>query len=252
MSTNNLKSNHYTYKISFQSGHFYFGVRSCKCLPEDDYKYLGTPLTHKKYWEENICCKTILRKFESREEAQRHESILIHWGWSIRKELSLNASDMGTKFHTVGMKRSPENLAKIAKPFKIYHKNLGFIEDVNLWQYASSRGLKPKQMHKVIKGVNLSYLGTYFKDEDSYKKWQFLDSRKVSKFRGTTKSGNSWVANVYIFQKSYYIGAVKAGEEAAAQVSLTFILGCLFLWLLVINHCRFEPFNISAFLKTIY
>ena len=33
--------NHYTYRLIFQDGRQYIGVRSCKCEPQEDIKYLG-------------------------------------------------------------------------------------------------------------------------------------------------------------------------------------------------------------------
>ena len=31
--------------------YYYIGIRSCKCEPEDDTKYLGSPYTHKDMWD---------------------------------------------------------------------------------------------------------------------------------------------------------------------------------------------------------
>jgi hypothetical protein len=97
--------NHYVYKIKFNTGHFYFGSRSCECLPEQDITYLGSPVTHRKYWELHAPEKIIIRNFETREEACEHENVLIEWSWEVNKNLSLNASISGVKFNTLGLAR---------------------------------------------------------------------------------------------------------------------------------------------------
>lgn len=78
--------NHYTYKItncnkeSEEYGFTYIGVRSCNCLPEDD-DYMGSGvLLHDKYKELGInsFSKTIISIYDSREEANDDEYLLIN------------------------------------------------------------------------------------------------------------------------------------------------------------------------------
>ena len=43
--------NHYTYLITYTTGKKYIGVRSCKCLPEEDTNYIGSSkYTNKYHW----------------------------------------------------------------------------------------------------------------------------------------------------------------------------------------------------------
>lgn len=148
---------HYTYKISFQSGHFYFGVRSCKCLPEED-TYLGSPQTYKYYWEENICCKTILRTFDTRLEANEYEEVLIDWAWETSREFSLNACNKGTKFCVFGVKR-PEIGERQAKNYYLLSPEGLIFEGTDITAFCKSAGLEPSQVIKVLLGQNLHARG---------------------------------------------------------------------------------------------
>lgn len=67
---------HYVYKITFEEDpHIYYGVRS-HSDPEKDL-YLGSPKTHKIYWEIYTPKKTILSIYLTREEAAKVENELI-------------------------------------------------------------------------------------------------------------------------------------------------------------------------------
>lgn len=66
---------HYTYKIyDTKTGEYYIGVRSCKCLPEDD-PYMGSMVT----WKPNSpnLAKQIYMEFPTRAEAEEWESCAI-------------------------------------------------------------------------------------------------------------------------------------------------------------------------------
>lgn len=146
--------NYYVYKVCFQTGHFYFGIRSCECLPEEDIDYLGSPETFKNYWKEYLPCKSIIKICNSKEEAREYEKILISWAWSINKNLSLNACINGSKFCTKGVKLSEEALEKLratirVKTFKLVSpegkifegKNIKEFCKINLLTYNSTRGV---------------------------------------------------------------------------------------------------------------
>lgn len=89
---------HYVYKISWPDGHFYFGVRSCKCLPWSD-KYDGSPYTHKANWARPHS-KQIVAIFATREEANECEYALIKATW--KHELSYNENCGGKHFICTG------------------------------------------------------------------------------------------------------------------------------------------------------
>jgi hypothetical protein len=107
-------NNHYVYQITFlEVPHIYFGARSCKRLPEEDVKYMGSPKTYKHYWKENTPIKTILvTGFSTRGEANLYEKELISQQWAQNISLSLNASIGGEKFHMEGVPQTPESRKK--------------------------------------------------------------------------------------------------------------------------------------------
>ena len=77
LSTQKRKS--YTYKIIFEDGSFYYGVRKCPegKTPFEDNKYFGSPKTHKEKWNTTRFSKIILKVFDNYAEAQEREKELI-------------------------------------------------------------------------------------------------------------------------------------------------------------------------------
>jgi hypothetical protein len=150
---------HYVYKISFQTGHAYFGVRSCECLPEEDTKYLGSPQTYKHYWDNFIPCKTIIRQFETREEANSFETELISWVWSVDANLSLNAATGHTNFCTLGTTRTEKQKLKIAKPYYLVSPEGLIYKGVNLREFCLSNKFPESTLRQVIKGKKFQYRG---------------------------------------------------------------------------------------------
>ena len=76
---------HYTYLITNKiNNKTYYGVRSCKCLTEDDIKYMGSGTAMKsaikKYGIENFT-KEVDEVFESREEANLYEAKIVNINW---------------------------------------------------------------------------------------------------------------------------------------------------------------------------
>jgi len=81
---------HYTYKITDESGNFYFGSRSSHDEPEKD-KYMGSGVWVRLQKKSGTKLqKKILRKFKTRSEACRHELELIHQ--NINQDLCRNIS----------------------------------------------------------------------------------------------------------------------------------------------------------------
>ena len=112
--------NHYTYEITKDSGvrMSYIGVRQCKCPPEEDTDYWGSS----KHLPDNIQdnhTKTILRTFDSREDAVKHE-VYLHNRFDVAANpLFYNrAKQTGTKFDRSGLpgpwlgKKRPDLSAK--------------------------------------------------------------------------------------------------------------------------------------------
>lgn len=101
-----MEQYHYVYRINFvEIPGVYFGSRTCKCLPENDTKYLGSPKTHKILWKLFTPIKTILvTSFKTKEDAVTYENDLIQKQWDKNKPLSFNATIGNKKFHMLGRK----------------------------------------------------------------------------------------------------------------------------------------------------
>lgn len=153
-----MKEYHYTYKISFPTGHIYFGVRSCKCLPEEDH-YLGSPATFKHYWEEHEPTKTVLACWPTREIAEAIEDELILYQWNLDKSLSLNASINGTKFNRYGVNHSEEFIAKRSKKWEFVDPEGNIIEIFNLEKFCREKNLNARNMSSVSKGKCFTHKG---------------------------------------------------------------------------------------------
>lgn len=159
---------HYVYKIEFETGHIYIGVRSCECLPEKD-PYLGSPYTHKTYWEEYEPNKTIIKVLDTREEANQYEEVLIDWVWSINKEKSLNAHNQGYKFNNFGNKHSEKTRARLselrkgkpttAKEFYLVSPTGVEVTGKNLSEFARENNITSSGLSCVITGVYLHFNG---------------------------------------------------------------------------------------------
>lgn len=123
--------NHYTYRLIYQDGRQYIGVRSCECEPHEDIKYLGSSKHTKNLVLER---KEILGIFSTRQDAVADE-IALHEIYDVaRSDLFVNkAKQTSTKFDTsgvrlvrsanhnmkikealIGRKRSPEECAAIS------------------------------------------------------------------------------------------------------------------------------------------
>ncbi len=112
-----VPQNHYVYQITFEEvPHIYFGSRTCKCLPEDDIKYMGSPKTYKHFWVDYTPIKTILVSgFRTREEANTYEADLIEYQWTINKPLSVNGTISNEKFNTVGRPKTQKQIESIRR-----------------------------------------------------------------------------------------------------------------------------------------
>lgn len=102
---------HYTYLLQFTNGQKYIGVRSCKCIPKEDSKYLGSS----KYTANLVLeSKTILKEFPTRIDAVNHEIYLHNFYDVVKSNLFVNqAKQTTTKFDVSGAYRSPEHNKKI-------------------------------------------------------------------------------------------------------------------------------------------
>lgn len=155
------KTYNYVYKIQFETGHVYYGVRSCFCKPELD-PYLGSPYTHKNYWTEYEPKKTVLKEFDTREEALEAEKFLINWQWNSTNEgklYSLNACLGGKNYMTAGVKPSAETVLKRSKPYKLWSPEGEVVEGMNLREFARSINADSANLAGVMTGRFLHYKG---------------------------------------------------------------------------------------------
>lgn len=103
--------NHYTYKVILpETNEYYIGVRSCKCLPEED-SYMGSMKTWKV--DKSKLIKHIYTTFESREEANEWESLAIET--CIDDPLNRNYFIPNLRFHMLGYNHTKEAKEKIGK-----------------------------------------------------------------------------------------------------------------------------------------
>lgn len=99
-----MEKYNYVYRVDFlEVPHVYFGSRTSKRLPEEDIRYMGSPVTYKQYWIDYTPIKTILfTGFENREDAIACENELIRQQWNENISLSLNDHIGWTTFHRAG------------------------------------------------------------------------------------------------------------------------------------------------------
>lgn len=108
--------NHYTYKITYNTGKYYIGVRSCNCNPEEDTKYLGSS---KHTPNDKVILKEILDVFATRKEAVLNE-IELHNKFEVStNEMFYNkAKQTSVGFDTTGNILTEEHLDKVSKALK--------------------------------------------------------------------------------------------------------------------------------------
>lgn len=68
---------YYTYIIKFSTGHYYYGRKACRCLPEEDIAYVGSPVTYAHMWKDSSFSKEIIATYATHEECMVAEYALI-------------------------------------------------------------------------------------------------------------------------------------------------------------------------------
>lgn len=101
---------YYTYKILFQDGFYYYGVRKTNLNPEED-PYTGSPITFAEKWKTTPFTKEVIQIFASWEEASEAEVKLIRAAFKT-DPFCLNRNCAGS-FHPDsarlgGSKKDPE------------------------------------------------------------------------------------------------------------------------------------------------
>ncbi|MBW4460558.1 MAG: hypothetical protein KME47_09995 [Nodosilinea sp. WJT8-NPBG4] len=193
---------HYTYSISFaEIPHIYFGVRSSKCLPEEDVRYLGSPVRHKQYWKKHTPIKSILDVYLTRESAEVAERSLIATQWEKDKLLSLNARMGVLSWNTLGMKPSQKQMEavrnahlgkvpspetkqtireKLSKPYYLVSPAGATFQGLNLFQFCKDNNLHNSSCFNVIKGNVLHSQGWTSSIDAHHVYMEYYDLRGLS------------------------------------------------------------------------
>lgn len=101
----------YIYKITFEeTPHFYIGVRK-HSDPKSDNDYLGTPYTHKNYWEIYTPKKQILWVYDNWEFACKVEKSIITENWQNKYCLNMNIGGIvATELCCLGAKKANQTI----------------------------------------------------------------------------------------------------------------------------------------------
>jgi group I intron endonuclease len=106
------KKYHYVYKLSNpNTGEYYFGSRSCKCVPSED-KYMGSMVAWKP--DKNLLIKEIINQsFTERKDALIFEASLIRE--HVGNPLNRNYNIPGNEFCNLGRNFTDEHRLKLRK-----------------------------------------------------------------------------------------------------------------------------------------
>jgi hypothetical protein len=115
--------NHYVYRMSRDDGAWYVGVRSCKCAPREDVKYVGSGLRMMRAFKKapHRWGKRVLVQVETRAEALRIEAALVT-EQSLSDPLCFNCQSGGRGAHKASLEtRAKMRAAKLGKKQKPEH-----------------------------------------------------------------------------------------------------------------------------------
>lgn len=190
---------HYVYSIKFETGHIYYGVRSCDCLPEED-PYMGSPKTHKDYWVNYEPVKAIIADgFPTREDANSFETFCIELQWIKDKSLSLNASIMGSKFNRLGTTQSEEAVALLvarrSRTFYLVSPDGEVFEGKNSAAFARDSDLLEVCLHQVLSGKALHHKGWTSSLENHQIYLEYFENRGLCYEKKRARWRVSWVVD---------------------------------------------------------
>jgi len=106
-----MTKHHYVYRSFEEGGRDYIGIRSCKCLPEEDIEYFGS------FHDETFkpIGKVILFVCETRQEVAEIE-IELHdfFDVAVNPQFANKAKQTSTKFDTTGVPKTEEAKKKLS------------------------------------------------------------------------------------------------------------------------------------------
>jgi hypothetical protein len=180
----NILEYHYTYSITYtDEPNIYYGIRTSKCLPEEDLKYWGSPVTFKTWMKAHKATrvKNILATYPTREAAHLAEYDLIKRQWETAKNLSLNGYlGEGEKFHVLGRKNTQKQNEAIREALlgreipKSHREAIGLsksrhyylvspsgeiFEGINIRKFCRDHKLNASNINGVVNGVKFHYRG---------------------------------------------------------------------------------------------
>lgn len=164
----------YTYKITFKEvPHYYYGVHKEK---KYDDEYLGSPITHKHYWEHYTPQKEILKEFPCTDEgwieANEEERSLIKPVYNT-DPYCLNENCGGIisleVSREVGKRNAQYYIENYSKHYTFRNPNGEIISGRNYTEFARKYNLAPSNVGFVLNGKRKSVSGwTLVNTESNY------------------------------------------------------------------------------------
>jgi hypothetical protein len=175
----------YVYKITFKEvPHFYIGFRKHPD-PKND-PYLGSPVTHKNYWEIYTPKKQIFWIFNSWEEAHRIEKLLISQNW--HNKYCLNAA-CGGHFSLDSLKRGGKTSGKLTGKNN-GKKNIIFAQNAFKEKYRSDSQFASKMQQKRIENLQKA-----FSERSKQKKLETFKANNHQQGSKNSMYGKMWITN---------------------------------------------------------
>ncbi len=178
---------HYTYQITnLINNKIYYGVRSCACLPEEDTKYWGSGIAikhaYKKYGNENFK-KEIDKTFETREDANLYEAVIVDIKWvGDKNTYNLTTGGLNGIPSEETRKKFSEAKRGVRHPFYGTHRSEETKRRISQAQKGKiiSEESKQKMRDSALKGKDNPYYGVPRSEETKRKISEATMGRKVS------------------------------------------------------------------------
>lgn len=182
------KAHNYVYEIKYSNNKKYIGVRSCNCEPEDDTSYLGSS----KIIPSDIKStgiKTILKTFESREEAVKYEMELQlkdnvkfsdeYYNQVIQTSIKFDQSGCKAETHTHIKSMQEKLTGRTAKDYEYIreaNKKRILLKGNNQTEAQKLGRLKQADAIRGIKNPSKGHPGV---TSTSFVPWYFIDNNGI-------------------------------------------------------------------------
>lgn len=138
---------YYTYLTTDETdGRMYIGSRGCKCIPSKDVLYYGS-FKDKTF---KPTSKKILKQFETREEAFKHE-IYLHYILDVaaNPKFANKCRVTTTGFTWAGQKHTPETIEKIRRSCLLSFQNMNNEAKINRIKKLKAKKLTKEHREKL-------------------------------------------------------------------------------------------------------